>query len=188
VPSLQLRAAAELELRRRRSILEMPKGWNERIPALFGRYFWFPFSAPHDDLWTWEDGITLESSPRPFVAIWPRGRGKSTTTEAVVADVAIRGVRTYCLYVCATQDQADKHVATIARMLESDSVARYAPNVGNPKVSQNGNRTWNRKMVTTATGFTVEAIGLDKAVRGQKIDWARPDLIVFDDIDEKHDS
>jgi hypothetical protein len=171
-----------------RNRLVIPTDWHERVPALFRAYFWFPFSAPHDDLWTWEDSITLESSPRPFVAIWPRGRGKSTTTEAVVADVAIRGVRTYCLYVCATQDQADKHVATIARMLESDSVAKYAPNVGNPKVSQNGNRTWNRKMVTTATGFTVEAIGLDKAVRGQKIDWARPDLIVFDDIDEKHDS
>lgn len=112
----------------------------------------------------------------------------STSTEAVVADLAIRDARVYCLYVCSTQDQADKHVATIARMLESDDVARYAPTIGQPKISSNGNRSWNRKMVTTATGFTVEAIGLDKAVRGQKIDWARPDLIVFDDIDEKHDS
>lgn len=168
--------------------MEIPNEWNKRVPALFGAYFWFPFSAPHEELWAWENDIALGSSPRPFVAIWPRGRGKSTTTEAVVADLAIRGVRTYCLYVCATQDQADKHVATIARMLESDHVARYAPGVGKPKISSNGNRTWNRKRVTTATGFTAEAIGLDKAVRGQKIDWARPDLIVFDDIDEKHDT
>lgn len=162
--------------------------WRERVPALFKAYFWFPFSRPHEVLWVWENEIEQKSSPRPFVAIWPRGRGKSTTTEAVVSDLGIRGVRTYCLYVCATQDQADKHVQTIARMLESESVARYAPNIGRPKVSQNGNKTWNRKTVATATNFTVEAIGLDKAVRGQKIDWARPDLIVFDDIDEKHDS
>lgn len=168
--------------------LELSKEWNKRVRDLFGSYFWFPFSAPHEALWAWENDIALDSTPRPFVAIWPRGRGKSTTTEAVVADLAIRGVRTYCLYVCATQDQADKHVATIARMLELENVARYAPNIGKPKVSSNGNRTWNRKMVTTMTGFTVEAIGLDKAVRGQKIDWARPDLIVFDDIDEVHDS
>lgn len=171
-----------------REILPLPETWRERVPALFGNYFWFPFSPPHEALWEWENAIQRESSPRPFVAIWPRGRGKSTTTEAVVADLAIRGARTYCLYVCATQDQADKHVATVARMLESDNVARYAPNIGKPKVSSNGNRTWNRKMVSTMTGFTVEAIGLDKAVRGQKIDWARPDLIVFDDIDEVHDS
>lgn len=171
-----------------RAVQELPPSWRERVPTLFGAYFWHPFSAPHEDLWTWENDIQIDSALHPFIAIWPRGRGKSTTTEAVVADLAIRGARTYCLYVCSTQDQADKHVATIARMLESGSVARYAPNIGKPKVSSNGNRTWNRKMVTTATGFTVEAIGLDKAVRGQKIDWARPDLIVFDDIDEKHDS
>ena len=47
---------------------------------------------------------------------------------------------------------------------------------------------WNRRIVQAANGFTVEAVGLNKAVRGQKIDWARPDLIIFDDIDEKHDT
>lgn len=166
----------------------IPPTWRERIPALFGAYFWFPFSEPHESLWEWADSVVRDSTPRPFVAIWPRGRGKSTTSEAVVADLAVRGARTYCLYVCGTQDQADKHVQTIARMLESNAVAKYAPTIGTPKVSQNGNKTWNRKMVTTSTGFTVEAIGLDKAVRGQKIDWARPDLMVFDDIDEKHDT
>lgn len=166
----------------------LPTNWRTRVPALFGDYFWFPFSPPHEALWEWENAIHADSAPRSFVALWPRGRGKSTTVEAAVADLAIRGARTYCLYVCGTQDQADKHVQTIARMLESERVAVYAPTIGTPKVSQNGNKTWNRKMVTTATGFTVEAIGLDKAVRGQKIDWARPDLIVFDDIDEEHDT
>lgn len=170
------------------STLTLPSDWRERVPALFADYFRFPFSPPHEAFWQWENELEIDSAPRSFVALWPRGRGKSTSVEAAVADLGIRGARNYCLYVCGTQDQADKHVQTIARMLESDSVARYAPNIGKPKVSQNGNKTWNRKMVTTATGFTVEAIGLDKAVRGQKIDWARPDLIVFDDIDEEHDT
>lgn len=105
-----------------------------------------------------------------------------------MADLGIRGARNYCLYVCATQDQADKHVQTIARMLEGEAIIEYAPDIGKPKVSNNGNKTWNRRMLTTATGYTVEAIGLDKAVRGQKIDWARPDFIVFDDVDGRKDS
>lgn len=42
--------------------------------------------------------------------------------------------------------------------------------------------------MSAANGYTVEAIGLDKAVRGQKIDWARPDLIILDDVDARHDS
>lgn len=171
-----------------RNIRAIPTDYRERVPALFGAYFWYPFSEPHDALWAWENEIGIDDTPRPFIALWPRGRGKSTTAESVVADLGIRGARTYCIYVSGTQAQADKHVQTIARMLESDAVAKYAPSIGTPKVSQNGNRSWNRKMLTTATGYTVEAVGLDKAVRGQKIDWARPDLIVFDDIDEKHDT
>ena len=108
----------------------LPSDWRERVPALFSAYFWYPFSGPHEELWEWENAIQRNSSPRSFVAIWPRGRGKSTTTEAVVADLAIRDARTYCLYVCGTQDQADKHVQTVARMLESNAVAQYAPDIG----------------------------------------------------------
>lgn len=155
---------------------------------LFGVYFKQDFSEPHEALWAWENSIEAGKTARAFVGIWPRGRGKSTCAEAVSADCGVRHVRVYAMYVSGTQAQADKHVQTIARMLESSAIAKYAPDMGKPKVSQNGNKTWNRKMLTTATGYTVEAVGLDKAVRGQKIDWARPDLIVLDDIDERHDS
>lgn len=165
-----------------------PPDWKERVVAMFGQHFWHPFSEPHRELWDWAEAIDPDTSPRPFVAIWPRGRGKSTNAEAIAADLGARRQRSYCMYVCGTQDQADKHVGTVARMLESDSVARYFPEVGQPKVGKNGNRQWNRKIVTTASGYTIEAVGLNKAVRGQKIDWARPDLIVLDDIDEEHDS
>lgn len=190
---LAIRARVELERRRRNregitTTPTYPADWRDRIPAMFGRYFWYPFSQPHTELWAWANAITQPATPRPFVAIWSRGRGKSTNAEAIAADTGVRKARTYCMYVSGTQDQADKHVQTVARMLELDTVARYAPTIGHPKVSKNGNRTWNRQVVSTATGFTVEAIGLNKAVRGQKIDWARPDLIVFDDVDEKHDS
>lgn len=167
--------------------MPIPADWNERAKAMFRSYFWYGFSEPHAEMWQWANEIDIESSPRPFIAIWPRGRGKSTTAEAIVVDLGVRKARTYCMLVCGTQDQADKHVQTIARMLELDSVAQYAPEVGQPRISKNGNRTWNRQVVSSAH-FTVEAIGLNKAVRGQKIDWARPDLIVFDDVDEKHDS
>lgn len=170
------------------AVIDIPTDWRIRIPAIFERYFWFPFSQPHVELWDWANGITRDAAPRPFVAIWSRGRGKSTNAEALTADVAVRSVRNYCMYVSGTQDQADKHVQTIARMFELESIARHAPGMGRPKISKNGNRTWNRQVVSTSTGFTVEAIGLNKAVRGQKIDWARPDLIIFDDVDEKHDS
>lgn len=189
-PSLRAKAAAELELRRRRAnrAAAIPADWRIRIPAMFAPYFRHPFSDPHVAVWEWANAIKIDSSPAPLIAIWPRSRGKSTTAEAVVADLGVRKARTYCMYVCETQDQADKHVQTVARMLEQDSVAQFAPDIGKPRVSKNGNRSWNRQVVQTATGYVIEAIGLNKATRGQKIDWARPDLIVPDDIDSQHDS
>jgi len=162
--------------------------WQERLQLIFPRYLWHELSEPHEEMWQWVDGITAHNSPRPFVAIWPRGRGKSTHAEIAAVDLGGRDKRTYCMYVCGTQDQADKHIATITNMMESTDVATVWPWMSEPKVGKNGSRSWNRSIVTTANGFTVEAVGLNKAVRGQKIDWARPDLIIFDDIDERHDT
>jgi hypothetical protein len=143
---------------------------------------------PHVDLFEWAEQIDIDTTPRPFVAIWPRGRGKSTVVEIIASDLGAREKRSYCLYVCETQEQADKHVSTIKNMLESEHMAKHFPDIGNPQIGKHGSQNWRRSLMTTATGYSVEAIGLNKAIRGQKIDWARPDLIIFDDIDGKHDT
>lgn len=166
----------------------VPDIWQERINAMFAPYIPYELSQPHIDFWEWVDEITGESIPRPFVGLWPRGRGKSTHIELAATDLLARGKRLYCLYVSETQEQADKHITTIQHIMESNNVTRFYPDVGQPRISSNGNRSWRRSAMTAANGATAEAIGLDKAVRGQKIDWARPDLIVFDDIDAKHDT
>ena len=168
--------------------LPCPKRWEDRVKVLFPNYFFRPFSDPHREIWDWSSQITLGGFSPPFVAIWPRDRGKSTHAECLVADLGARGVRQSCLYVSGTQDQADKHVATIATILESKEIATYFPEVGVPKQGKNGSRTWKRSVLRANNGFYLEAIGLNKAVRGQKVDWVRPDLLVFDDIDARHDT
>jgi len=166
---------------------EAPSGWPDLLRAMFPAYIWYPFSQPHKDLWNWADAIEQGGAARPFVAIWPRNRGKSTHAEMLAAVMGARHKRQYCLYVCETQEQADKHVGTIQSMLESDNVGQYYPDIGRPYIGKHGSKSWRRSLLK-AKGYSVEAIGLDKAIRGQKIDWARPDLIIFDDIDGKHDT
>ena len=78
------------------------------------------------------------------------------------------------LYVCASQDQADKHVASIAGLLEQAGVVRRLNKFGSP-------RAWRRNQLQCDNGFTVEALGLDTAARGIKVDEFRPDLIIFDE-------
>lgn len=166
----------------------VPDDWRKRIPQVFKPYLWHPFSDPHIALWEWAAGIERPTTPRPFAGFWARGRGKSSTAEMVAVDWGGRGAREYCLYVSETQDQSDKHIATIQRMLERDETAGYPNAVGQPRIGKHGSKTWRRSVMTTASGYTVEAVGLDKAVRGQKIDWARPDAIILDDVDARHDT
>lgn len=47
---------------------------------------------------------------------------------------------------------------------------------------------WRRERLRTRSGFTVDALGLDKGLRGAKVEDQRPDLIILDDVDEKEDS
>ncbi len=178
-----------------RRIVPKPKGvpvpanWRARVPVTFPRYATAPFGRRHEEFWAWAESIELDSSPDPFVGIWPRGGGKSTTAEMVVADLGCRNKRKYVLYVRATQLQADKSVANIATLLESDEVARHYPEHADRSVGKFGNsKGWKREQLRTKGGFTVDAIGLDTAARGAKVDEQRPDFIVFDDIDELLDT
>lgn len=141
------------------------------------------------DFWEWESAIEPGIRPAPFVGIWPRGGAKSTSAEMAAVDLGARSKRKYCLYVSGTQQQADDHVGNVATMLESDSLASYVPNMGERNVGKFGNpRAWRRNRVWTAHGFVVDALGLDTAARGVKLEQQRPDLIILDDIDDSDDS
>lgn len=135
----------------------------------------------HTRLWEWFESLVPGKKRDPRVEIWPRGGAKSSTAELAVAYVGQKGSRKYCLYVSETQDQADKHVAAIAASLERAGVERSLNKYGH-------SRGWRRNQLRCANGFNVEALGLDTAARGIKLDEFRPDLIVFDDIDNQRDS
>jgi len=138
------------------------------------------FSDRHVEFWRWVWAIESGQRPRPFVAIWPRGGGKSTCVELAVVALAVRGRRRYCMYVCETQAQADDHVAAIASKLSHLEIERKMDKYGK-------SQGWRRNRLRTEK-FTVDALGLDVASRGKKIDDDRPDLIVFDDVDNQKDS
>jgi predicted phage terminase large subunit-like protein len=140
-----------------------------------------PFGERHVRLWDWFERLAPGERPRARVEVWPRGGAKSTTTELGCVRCCVRLSRRYALYVSETQEQADKHIAAIASLLESCGVARAVNQYGTAK-------GWRRQELRTANGFNVSAYGLDTAARGVKLDQYRPDLVIFDDIDSQDDS
>lgn len=166
-----------------------PDNWRDWLAALFPAYVSAGFAPRHEALWAWVWSIVDGARVPPFVAIWPRGGAKSTTAELGCVALGHRRARHYTLYVCATQEQADDHVANIAGLLETPVLERHDREMAQRAVGKFGNsKGWRRNRLRTAAGFTVDALGLDTAARGVKLEEHRPDLIVIDDIDSESDS
>lgn len=169
---------------------ELESDWQLWLASLFAEYLTDRGWAPHhEDFWRWVWSIRKGIRPRPFVGIWPRGQAKSTSAEMACVALGAKRARRYGLYVCATQDQADDHVSNVATMLESPWVEAIYPGMAERAVGKYGHsKGWRRNRLRTASGFTLDAIGLDSAARGAKVDEDRPDLIILDDLDEELDS
>lgn len=170
-------------------LLALERDWERWVRALFPRHVKYPFVDRHRDLWDWVWRIEPGAAPPPMVAIWSRGGGKSATAELATAALGARHKRRYGLYVCGTQEQADKHVSSVASLLLSAGMEEHYPAMARRDVNKYGSsQGWRRNQLRTASGFTLDGIGLDVTVRGFKVDDARPDLIIMDDVDGRHDS
>lgn len=166
-----------------------PSEWEPWLRELFPSSVRYPFAAHHREFWHHGWSITREAAPRPFVAIWPREGGKSTNVELLAVALGVRGRRRYIGYVRRTQKMADDSVTNIASKLESRSIEVYYPAHSRKLLSKYGiSRGWTRTRLRTSAGFAVEAFGLDTATRGAKLDDDRPDLWIFDDLDENTDT
>lgn len=176
MPTLQSQIQQEVQKKE----LKTGQEWKDWLEDKFPNAVRGGFAPRHEQFWDWVWAIEPGVRPRPLVALWPRGGGKSSSAELAVAAIGLRGKRRYCIYVCDTQDRADEHLGTIASKLEEAGIERKFGKFGNSK-------GWRRNRLR-AEGFTVDALGLNVASRGKKIDDDRPDLMIFDDIDGQDDT
>lgn len=153
-----------------------------------------PEGGRHARLWNWFEALTPGVRPRPCAEFWPRGGAKSSTAELGATRLGtrmvgvkgangvseVRPARRFVLYVCGSQDQANKHVEAIRQKFEDLGIERQVGKYGHSK-------GWKVDLLRTATGFNVLALGLDAASRGVKLDDFRPDLIILDDVDARHE-
>lgn len=166
----------------RRSAPEDGIKWVETV---FPHLSLVPAAARHRELWDWTQSLRRGIRPHPFVAIWSRGSGKSTSAELAATYVGATGRRSYAWYVSGTQALADMHVDSIAALLESPTFEAHYPRMAERKVGKFGNsKGWRRNRLRCGNGVTFDALGLDVGARGTKVEEQRPDFIILDDIDE----
>lgn len=169
--------------------LELETDWRLWLLTLFPSWITADWAPHHEDLWEWAWNIRVGVAPDPFIALWSRGHAKSSSAEAAAVALGTRGGRRYLLYVSDTQSQADDHVANIGSRLESEEIATFYPDLARREVGKYGSsRGWRRNRLRTRAGFTIDALGLDVASRGLKLEEDRPDALVLDDIDTAGDT
>ncbi len=171
-----------------------PETW---LRTLGSRTFTGTFADFHYDLWEWywriagkrRAEIPLTNQELVYLALWFRGAGKSSHVEwCAIAEGALVGTG-YVQYICRKEGQAQEHVASIRQRIESENVARYYPQLANPKIGRHGNQYgWGQDFLLTAGGWAIRPIGLEQAVRGGKVGDLRVTLRIFDDIDNETDS
>jgi hypothetical protein len=171
------------------TLQEKPTDWAAWLRTCFPAFFSSDFAPHQEEFWEYVWAIKPDVRPKPFIAVWPRGGGKSSSAEVSTIALGVHGARKYALYVSGTQDQADKHVESIAGLLESAAFASRYPAYANRKIGKYGHsKGWRRNRLYTDAGFMIDAAGLDSPVRGIKSEQARPDVIIFDDLDNVLDS
>jgi len=180
-------------LRGRRATNYLDEPWAKWLTAMYPRSVTLQdgrveFAQYHREAWAWAWGID-DTRPPAFLAVWPRDSGKSTHAELIATYLGLTGKRRYCIYACSSQDRADQHVAAIRALLESPVIEQNYPEHAERKMSKyQQSLGWRVNRLRTSGGFTVDAIGLDKLVRGARMEDQRPDLIILDDVDEHTDS
>lgn len=165
------------------------ESWQSLLPELFPQHTKAPFALHHKEFWDWVWSIKPSVMPDPFCGVWARGGAKSSSAEMACVILAARRVRHYVLYVSGVQDQADDHVANVGELLMSPRIAERYPDLASRSVGKYGeSKGWRRNRLRTASGFTIDAIGLDTAARGVRQLDQRPDALVLDDIDSEDDT
>lgn len=160
----------------------------------FGPFFRADYTEPsfatyHAEFWDWVYSLEEFSRPKPLIAVWPREGGKSTNVELAIIYLAHKRIKQYCVYISGTQEQANDHIGNIASALEASIIVEIDPDLCERQVGKYGqSKAWRMNRLRTASGLTVDAVGLDAMGRGAKIGKRRPDLIVLDDIDKDNDT
>lgn len=115
------------------------------------------------------------------VRAWSRELAKTARSMMEVTMLAVTGEIENVLYISNSYDNAERLLMPIMVTLESN------PRIINDYGVQQKPGSWQEGEFTTTGGCSFRALGAGQSPRGTRNEAARPDFIVFDDIDTDKD-
>jgi predicted phage terminase large subunit-like protein len=144
----------------------------------------------HRDFWAWFCAIEEGAAPPAFIGCWFRGAGKTQSIQLALAMAAMLHLRPYWLYVGDTQGAVADKVAGVGDLIRAPRVAAAFPLVAAPYLSTSTGLPVDQRVgrIRTASGWALDALGMDQAIRGRKLGDHRPGGIVIDDPETSTDT
>lgn len=136
-------------------------------------------SAPmHDELFQMTENDDLFSVVQAF-----RGSGKSTICTLSYPMYAVLGKqgRKFIVICSATEELSQRHLANIKEEFESNERLRHDFGMVHEEESP-----WNSRALSFGEhGAMIAAISIDQSMRGIRSGSKRPDVFIFDDIEDR---
>jgi predicted phage terminase large subunit-like protein len=166
------------EFRRQLSSLDLEFFVRFYLPAHFTK----PMAPLHQDLLEEvRSSIAVQGRTNSVVAL-PRGFGKTTiVTLGVPAWAVCNELRKYIIIVSDASEQSDAQLENLKKEFEENP--RILEDFGELK-----GEVWAVGHIITTNGVTIESLGAGKKIRGRKFRQNRPDLIIFDDIENEEEA
>jgi predicted phage terminase large subunit-like protein len=165
-------------------------GWWEMAIHLAWPDAFLPFATFHLEALSWWADIKPGVAPEPLVAAWPRSTGKSTLTAACLALAICLKLRPFMLWLSDIEDQVVDKVTGVGTLLQAKRIKLAFPQAAARWVDPATQMPvdWRKGRIRTANGCTLDAAGMDKALRGRLVLFDRPGLIIGDDYEDVTDT
>ncbi len=159
--------------------VELDLDWSRWLKTYFPGAVCRAFAGRHERFWAWAWSVEAEEVdaevPRPYVAPWPRGGGKSTTLETAAVAWGARRRRRFVLVVRETQKQANESVRNISSKLDGEAFGAAYPEMARRALNRFGHsKGYTQQQLRTASGFKVAGLGLDAAGAGSSLTTTGP--------------
>jgi len=136
----------------------------------------------------WWQLIELANRTRDFskVAIgFPRGFAKTSVIKLLILYLVLFTTKRHIAVICSTATHAQNIISDIADMLDEDNIKAV---FGDWRIGITKDTQEQKRFGFRGRNVILTAIGQGGAVRGLNIKHARPDVMIFDDIQTREDA
>jgi hypothetical protein len=137
-------------------------------------------------IWAWlRSEISLERSFQRIALGMPRGFAKTSVIKLFILYCILFTDRKFILVLAATATMAENIISDVADMLEEPNIKQL---FGDWKLGCEKDTNAVKKFSFRGRPIILAALGAGGAVRGLNIKNARPDVMIFDDVQSREDA